>query len=121
MRLNRRPILILAAILGMTVLVTSSPAHAHAGPHERGTAIKQEQQAPQGAVAILLETTRPHQTDRQCGASMCCGSACYSGGTVMAGDIFVLQQVEIGSRILATETIAGPGLGQSGIRRPPRA
>jgi hypothetical protein len=117
-----RPLMLVVAIM-LCMIGTLAPgqAAAHSGKHPASSIDIRQEQPKQIAVASVRDQGLADEMNRQCGAQMCCGSACYSGGYVIAGDSVFPEPVKGGALIPPPPGMTATGIGPAGIKRPPRS
>lgn len=117
-----RPLMLVVAIM-LCMIGTLAPrqASAHAAHHPASINESRQEQPKQVAVVSARDQGLADELNRQCGAQMCCGSACFSGGYVIAGDSVWPEPVKGGALIPPPPGMSATGIGPAGIKRPPRA
>ncbi len=121
MRLVRPTVLLFAIMLCMVGALAPGQALAHAGPHPAPSVDMRRDIQKQYVVTLAQDEGMTGETGRQCGAQMCCGSACSSGGYVIPSELKLPEPVKVSALIMLPPAMSTKGLGQTGIRRPPRA
>lgn len=121
MTLVRPTVLLFAIMLCMVGALAPRQALAHAGPHAAPSVDVRRDIPKQHVVASARDEGTTGETDRQCAAQMCCGSACSTGGYGIPAELKLPEPVEGSVLILPAPAMATKGLSPTGIRRPPRA
>jgi len=121
MTLLRPTVLLFAIVLCMAGAFAPKQALAHAGPHSAPSGDMRRDIQKQHVVASARDEGMTGETGRQCGAQMCCGSACSSGGYVIPAELKLPEPIKARALIMPPSAMSAKGLGPTGIRRPPRA
>jgi len=120
MIVGRPLMLVFALMLCMTATLAPRQASAHAGHQPVSLAAQDQQQTRRVTVVSVYDQGLADEMNRQCGAQMCCGSACSSTGYVIAGESVFPEPAEGVSLIAPPSGPRGSGIGPAGIKRPPR-
>lgn len=120
MIIGRSLMLVIALMLCMIGTLAPGQASAHAGHRPAPLEDTSQQQPKQTAVVSVRDQGLADEMNRQCGAQMCCGSACFSGGYIIAGDSLFPEPVKGGALIPPPSDMTATGIGPAGIKRPPR-
>lgn len=116
-----RPLmLVFALMLCMIATLAPNQASAHEGHRPGPVSDAPPKQSKQVAVVTARDHGLADEMNRQCGAQMCCGSTCFSGGYVIAGDSVFPEPVKGDVLIPPPPGMAATGIGPAGIKRPPR-
>ena len=114
-------LMIAATVICTAVLLAGGHAKACEGDHRSQKASAAQEGTVSSAVVynrdINLFSGRIHT---QCGAQLCCGSPCHSGGYVLAHDVAVPEPAGSNPMVADKNSLRSAGLGPSGLRRPPR-
>jgi hypothetical protein len=113
----------LAAVVILTALFAAPQAEAHSGSHAQmrphGVAGKAMSKGVVRAIPSVSSPAVPQMA--QCGAMICWGGTCSSGGFVIASASFLPLPAHSGSTVLPEDTPSSSGRDAEGLRRPPRA
>lgn len=113
--------LVFAIMLCMAGAFVPNEAMAHAGPHGTPHAVASGMTSEVQTVMSSGDIRAGDELNRQCAAQMCCGTACYSGGSVITAEQKLPEPMQGCAILLPPEAVATKGVGPNAIRRPPRA
>jgi len=113
---------LLAAVLILTALLAAPQAQAHGGSHAQIRQHHVALPAHSGNVSLASVVSLPSNPQTgQCGAMMCCGSACAPPGCVVAAEVVLPPPPSAANTVLPKDTPPSGGRDAEGVRRPPRA
>jgi len=114
--------IIFAAALLLAGLIVAPAAQAHAGhPGKQESRNLEQTKTDSVELHAVAGTFNPADPSSQCGAQMCCGSACFAGGHVMKGETLLLPPATSAAVVFPANSPPVSGIAQEGLRRPPRA
>jgi len=113
--------LVFAIMLCMAGAFVPNEALAHAGSHGTPHADASRTTSVAQTVMSSGDSRAGGELNRQCAGQMCCGTACYSGGSAITAEQKFPEPMQSCAILLLPEAITTKSVGPNGIRRPPRA